>query len=125
MRYVGKIDREVFRCVAEDIATDEVVMTEERIEHIMERHPGQLQRISPYLHLAVSEPDYILEDRSPNTALILKEVAADGLRMQIVLRLHTAGDTPGFKNSVISAWEISSTRWMSYLRNKKVLYIRE
>lgn len=125
MRYVGKIDRELFRCIAEDISTDEVVITQERIEHITEHHPGQLQRISPYLHLAVAEPDYILEDRSPNTALILKEVAADGLRMQIVLRLHTAGDAPGFKNSVISAWEISGTRWMSYLRNKKVLYIRE
>lgn len=125
MRYLGKIDKELFRFIADDISTDEVVITQERIEHIMAHHPGHFERISPFLHLAVSEPDYILADRSPNTALLLKEIAADGLRLQVVLRLHTASDTAGFKNSVISAWEISSTRWMNYLRSKKILYTRE
>lgn len=125
MRYVGKIDRELFRCIAEDISTDEVVMTQERIEHIMEHHPGHFEIISPFLGDAVFAPDYILEDRSPNTALILKEVAADGLRMQIVLRLHTAGDTPGFKNSVISAWKIREKEYRRLLRSRKILYKRE
>ena len=37
---IGHIDRELYRCVAEDITTDEVIITEEQIQHIKERHPG-------------------------------------------------------------------------------------
>ena len=42
VRYVGKIDREVYSCVAGDIVTDEVIITDERVQHIKERHPGGL-----------------------------------------------------------------------------------
>lgn len=125
MRYVGKIDREVFRCIAEDITTDEVVMTEERIEHIMERHPGHFEIISPFLGDAVFAPDYILEDRSPHSALLLKRITSAGLNIQIVLRLHRPEDTPGFKNSVISAWKIREKEYRRLLRSKKILYKRE
>ena len=41
-RGLGKIDREVYSCVAGDIVTDEVIITDERVQHIKERHPGGL-----------------------------------------------------------------------------------
>ncbi len=31
---IGKIDIEIYKCVAEDIVTDEVIITDERIQHI-------------------------------------------------------------------------------------------
>lgn len=31
---VGRIDREIYKCITEDIVTDEVIITDERIEHI-------------------------------------------------------------------------------------------
>ena len=67
-------------------------------------------------------PDYILEDKNPNTALILKRVEVNGQRIQVVLRLHTSTDIEGFKNSIISAWEISENRWKNYITNKIILY---
>ena len=39
VKTVGRIDRKLYSCVAPDILTDEVVITDERIEHIKERHP--------------------------------------------------------------------------------------
>ena len=36
---IGKIDIEIYKCVAEDIVTDEVIITDERIQHIKSRHP--------------------------------------------------------------------------------------
>lgn len=125
MYLIGKIDLEIYKCVSDDIATDEVVLTEERIEHIKSRHPGTFERIEQYLNAALELPDYILKDKNPNTGLILKTVEKDDLRIQIVLRLHTVYDTPGFKNSILSAWEISETRWKNYLANKEILYKRE
>lgn len=34
MHTVGKIDREIYKCITKDIVTDEVIITDERIGHI-------------------------------------------------------------------------------------------
>lgn len=105
--------------------TNEVIITEERIGHIELHHPGHYEKVRPFLQAALEAPDYILEDKNPNTALILKKVEVNGLRIQMVLRLHTSADAGEFKNSIISAWEISESRWDNYVKHKKILYKRE
>lgn len=45
---VGKIDRDIYKCITEDIVTDEVVITESQIQHIKERHPNDYERFSKY-----------------------------------------------------------------------------
>jgi len=125
VQYVGKLDENIYCCVNNDISTNEVIITGERIQHIKDRHPGHYEKISPFLQTALHAPDYILKDKNPKTALILKEIKENGWRIQIVLRLHTSTDIDGFKNAIISAWEISESRWNNYLRNKKILYKRE
>ena len=124
MDYVGKIDREIYKCITEDITTDEVIITDERIEHIKEHHPGHYERIGPYLKDAVEDPDYILKD-AKNTGLILKRTELEDVRIQTVLRVHTTSDKEGYKNSIISAWEISESRWENYINNKVILYKRK
>ena len=125
VQFVGKIDRELYRCVSEDITTDEVIITDERVQHIKDRHPGHYEKVRPFLQAAVAQPDYILADKAPHTALVLKRVVENGERIQVVMRLHTSADLPDFKNSVISAWEVSEARWRNYLRNKTILYKHE
>lgn len=122
---VGRIDIETYRCITDDITTDEVIITPERIQHIQERHPGAYEKIKDFLQAALDDPDYILEDKNPNTGLILKAIKENGLRFQMVLRVHTSVDNPGFKNSIISGWDISESRWENYVNNKKILYKRE
>lgn len=122
---VGRIDIEKYRCITDDITTDEVIITSERIQHIQERHPGAYEKIKDFLQAALDDPDYILEDKNPNTGLILKAIKENGLRFQMVLRVHTSVDNPGFKNSIISGWDISESRWENYVNNKKILYKRE
>lgn len=123
---VGRIDIEKYRCITDDITTDEVIITPERIQHIEERHPGAYDKIKDYLQQALDDPDYILEDeKNPNTGIILKLVDENGMRFQMVLRVHTSTDPDGFKNSIISGWDISESRWKNYVNNKKVLYKKE
>ena len=121
VRFIGSIDKDLYKCVADNITTDEVIITEERIAHIEERHPGHFEIIEPFLKLAVEKPDYILEDKK-NSALILKSIKAENLTFQVILRLHTTSDVEGYKNSIISAWKISERRWKNYINNKKILY---
>lgn len=126
VHYITKIDIEKYKCITEDITTDEVIITDERIQHIEEHHPGTFEKIASYLRLALDEPDYILEDgKNSNTGLILKVIEEHEIRFQIVLRIHTSADSKNFKNSIISGWNISEQRWKNYVSNKKILYRKE
>lgn len=123
---VGKIDKEIYKCITEDIVTDEVIITDERISHIKERHPNDYEKYCEYLKLIVEEPDYIVETKKPNTALILKEIKESNERQfKTVLRLTTSTDNPGFKNSIITFMKIDEKEWNRLLRNKLILYKKE
>ena len=123
---VGKIDKEIYKCITEDIVTDEVIITDERIGHIKERHPNDYEKYCEYLKLIVEEPDYIVETKKPNTALILKEIKESNERQfNTVLRLTTSTDNPGFKNSIITFMKIDEKEWNRLLRNKLILYKKE
>ncbi|MCI8878416.1 MAG: hypothetical protein HFF78_05540 [Oscillospiraceae bacterium] len=125
MYTVGYIDVEKYKMVSKHIQTAQVIITEERIRHIQERNPEDYERYAEYLKEIVEDPDYILEANKPNTAFILKEVQAADEKFQLILRLSVAGDTPEYKNSVITFLKIDQKRFQRYLRTKKILYKSE
>lgn len=122
---IGKINKEIYRCIAEDILTDEVVITNNQIQHIMDRHPNDYERFSSYFGEIVKNPDYIIEANKPNTALLLKEIRENGEVFKTVLRLVTSKDNPNYKNSIITFMKIDEKEWNRLLRNKTILYKKE
>ena len=112
VRYVGKIDREVYSCVAGDIVTDEVIITDERVQHIKERHPGDYGRYFIYLTEIVETPDYILEANKPDSAVLLKNISENGKNYKPILRLKTSRDPDSFVNSVISFQKVEDNRYI-------------
>ena len=126
MHFIGKIDRCIYRCITEDITTDEVIITDERIQHIKDRHPNDYEEYYRYLKSIVEAPDFIVETNKAHTALILKEIiTADERRFKIILRLKTSMDKPEFKNSIITFMKINEREWSRLLRNKRILYKKE
>lgn len=123
---VGRIDRNIYKCITEDIVTDEVIITDERIGHIKERHPNDYERYYSYLKSIVENPDYIIEANKPNTALILREIKeSEEKQFKTILWLMTSTDNPDFKNSIITFMKISEKEWSRLLRNKRILYKKE
>lgn len=122
VQFVGKIDRELYSCVSEDITTDEVIITDERVQHIKERHPNDYERFVDYMPSIIAQPDYILAANKANTAVLLKEVVDNGEKFKLILRLKVHSDPIGYKNSIISFWHIGETTWRKSLKNKKILY---
>lgn len=122
---IGKIDKNIYKCVTEDIATDEVIITDERIAHIKERHPNDYERFYSYIPEIISNPDYIIASNKPNTATILKQITDNDEKFQLVLRIITSNDNEDFKNSVITFLNINERTWNKYLRNKEILYKKE
>lgn len=122
---VGKIDRDIYKCITEEIVTDEVIITDERIQHIKERHPNDYERFYSYIPEIINDPDFIIEANKPNTAVILKEIEERGEKFKLVLRIKVQGDPEEYKNSIMTFWHIGETTWRKTLKNKTVLYKKE
>ena len=122
---VCSLDVEKYRCITPDIRTDAVIITDERIKHIQERHPNDFERFSGYLKEIIEKPDYIIADERPNTAMVLKKIEEQGEHFRLALRLVTPADNPNYMNSIITFMKIREKEWNRLLRNKKILYKSE
>lgn len=125
MYYVGKLDLAIYSCIASNIVTDEVIITDERIQHIKERHPGDLDKHMRFLADMIKAPDYILAANKPNTAVVLKEFRENGKSYKLILRLKTSSDPGEYKNSVITFQKVENRRYIRYTKSNKVLYKSE
>lgn len=122
---VGTINRDIYKCITEDIVTDEVIITDERIQHIKERHPNDYERFYSYIPEIINDPDFIIETNKPNTAVVLKEIEERGEKFKLILRIKVQGDPEEYKNSIMTFWRIGETTWRKTLKNKTALYKKE
>ena len=125
MYTIGKIDRKIYKCITEDIMTDEVIITDNQIQHIKDKHPEVYDKVLSNIEEAIRIPDYIIKDKHEYTGLVVKRIETESGVLQVVLRLCTSEDELGYKNSIISCWNLSERRLQNYLRNKEILYRRE
>ena len=125
MKIIGKIDRNIYQCITKDIRTEEVVLTDERIQHIREHHPNDYERFGKYFSEIISSPDYIIEANRPNTALILKSIKVANEQFKTVMRIATSFDNPEYKNSIITFMKTDEKEWRRLIKNKKILYKAE
>lgn len=122
MHITARLNREIYKCISEDILTEDVIITDNQIQHIKERHPNDYESFSAFFPDIVEFPDYIIETPKPNTALILKEVTVNHQKFKTVLRLITSSDNIDYKNSIITFMKIDDKEWKRLLKNKKILY---
>lgn len=124
VNFVCKLDKDLYKVITEDIRTDEVIITDERIQHIQERHPDDYERFSTYLAEIVQNPDYIIRDPRPQTGMLLKEITVGetGEHFRIALRLAASQDPTQYKNSIITFLKIRPKEWERLIRNKEILY---
>lgn len=102
MHYIGKIDKEIYKCVTNDILTDEVIITETQIAHIKENHPNDFERYFQYANEILQNPDFILEANKPDTAFVLKHITNNNMNYEMIIRLKTSKDPIEYKNSIIT-----------------------
>ena len=102
-----------------------MIVTEEQLMHIRNRHPEAYQDAIHYVRDILDDPDYILKDKRPNTGLVVKRIFNEKESSLLVLKIITSNDREGYKNSVITSWKITEKRLNNYLRNKDVIYKKE
>ena len=102
-----------------------MIVTEEQLMHIRNRHPEAYQDAIHYVRDILDDPDYILKDKRPNTGLVVKRIFDEKESSLLVLKIITSNDREEYKNSVITSWKITEKRLNNYLRNKDVIYKKE
>lgn len=123
MQYIGKIDKEKLGKYENEIITQEVILTDERIKHIKEHHPGDYEKYSKYILNIIEDPDYIINDsKNLYTVLCLKTIKEDRENIQIVIRLNTNAKEKEKKNSILTLWKIKDKTYKQLIRNKEILW---
>ena len=123
--YLGTIDIDKYiKITDKKIITDQVVITDNRIQHIIERRGRQFYEkyASKFVEI-IKDPDYIFKDKSADSAIVCKTFVDDnGSSINIVIRLSVEGDDPEHKNSIITAMIENSKRFAQRLRNNTAVY---
>lgn len=123
LHYIGKIDKDKIGEYSTKIITDDVIMTEERLGHIKERHPELKDIEIGTIAEVLKSPNYIFEDRkNKDTVLMVKKINYNKKHYRMVVKLNTNKELIDKSNSVISFWDISEKKLRQYIRNEKILY---
>lgn len=124
MHYIGRINRDFYQGITENkIITDEVIITDNRIQHIIERRGKEFyEQYNKYFSDIIENPDYIFKDKAENTAIVSKTIVHNGANINLIVRIIVEGEDEKFKNSIITAIKENDKRFKQRLRNNKPIY---
>ena len=124
---IAKLDVQRYSCVAENIRSSDVILTEKQKEHIIERRGKEFyDKYSPYFKEIIENPDYIFKDKKyENTAIASKTISLNSKNISVVVRIAVEGDEPWRKSSVITVMCENEKRYRQRVRNNIILYKRE
>ena len=123
-RLLGKIKLEPLVQTFGEIRTDEIILTNERRIHIMERHPQDYELFLKYGGLTVTQPDLIVKDeKNDGTVFMIKKLADTNI--SVVVRVALSTDKKELKNSVMTSYRVRDKNLKKMLERNEVLYKKE
>ena len=121
---LGKINTQPLEKEFREILTDEIVITNERLEHIKLRHPQDYKLFVEYGATTVEAPDIIIKDeKNKGTVFMVRHL--DNTNLNVVVRLVLSEDNENLKNSVMTFYRLRQKNLMKLERKNKVLYKKE
>lgn len=124
IRNLGKINTEILQKEFGKIRTDEIIVTNERIDHIKERHPEDYDLFEKYGKECVSSPDLIVKDiKHQGTVFMVKKLPETNLN--VVVRVVLETDDGKLKNSVMTFYRIREKNLKKLIEKNGMLYKKE
>ncbi|MBD5104791.1 MAG: hypothetical protein HDT47_08020 [Ruminococcaceae bacterium] len=121
---LGKLNTQPLEAEFGKLKTDEIVVTNERIEHIRNRHPNDFSLFEQYGAETVVNPDSIIKDCKNNgTVFMVKRLEKTNLNG--VVRLVLNSDAENLKNSIMTFYRLRDKNLKKIEKNNKVLYKKE
>ena len=123
-RLLGKIKLEPSMHTFGKIQTDEIILTNERRIHIMERHPQDYELFLEYGVLTVTQPDIIVKDeKNVGTVFMIKKLT--DINISVVVRVALSTDKKELKNLVMTSYRLRDKNLKKMLERNEVLYKKE
>nr|WP_294492764.1 hypothetical protein [uncultured Mediterraneibacter sp.] len=117
---LGKIDSSLLVDEFGKIQTDEIIITEERINHIKMRHPEDYSLFNIYGVTCVEDPDYIIKDgKHDGTIFMVKKL--EDTNLNVVVRIALETDDKGIMNSVMTFYRIRERNLIKLIRKNTSL----
>lgn len=106
------------------LQTSEIIVTDERIAHIMEHHSNDYELFEKYGAQCVQNPDYIIKDgKNKDTIFMIKKLPETNLNVVSKLALDT--DKNELKNSVMTFYHIRERNLKKLIAKNALLYRNE
>lgn len=116
---------EAFEQLAGSLSTNKFIVTGERKQHILGRHPEAYRQAMKALEKSLELPKEVLKDKNhPNSGLLICPLSDDGHGLVAVIRIKTSNLPEEYVNSVISSWIMPMSK-IEKKRQKNPLIYRE
>ena len=124
---IGKLNLKLIRKYKTKVITDEVILTYERLHHLLSYHSKDYEELKDYIQDIIEEPDYILEDvANKDTLIFLKNIIEINKKARIVIKLAIKiANEPYTKNSIITLMRQRDKSYLQTLKNKgKIIFVK-
>lgn len=123
-RTLGKLKTDYLEKRFGKLQTNELIIMDERLEHIRERHPEDAALFEQYGAEAALDPDQVLVDeKHAGTVFMVKHLP--GTNLNVVTRLALDIDDTGRKNSIMTFYRIRDRNLQKLINKSEVLYSKE
>ncbi|MBQ6346628.1 MAG: hypothetical protein IJI71_03605 [Clostridia bacterium] len=125
VKKICELKTEVFEKEYGELNTSEVIITDERVQHIQEHHPADYGLFEKYGKKTIEAPDIIIRDiKNESTAFLVLKL--DEINLNTIVRLSVANtDSPEHRNSVMTFYRIRTKNLEKLMARHKVLYKRQ
>lgn len=125
MQLIGKLNKEILGKYKNKVVTEKVVITDERIQHIKNRHSQDYDEHIKDIPYILNKPDYILEDKNKvDTIIILKTIIKKQKNIEVIIKLQTNSSEMEKCNTIITFWRIRDVNYVKTIQKNKIIYKR-
>ena len=124
MQYIGQITRAHLGDMATSISTQDVVLTDERRRHIIDRHKDDYPAFKDNVLRILQEPNTVLVDeKNVHTVMYIGEL--DDSHLNIVIKLVLSEEITERKNSIMTAYKLGNKTLRRLKKKNRILYNKE
>lgn len=121
---LGKLNAQPLEREFGKLKTTEIVITNERIEHIKLHHSEDYKFFEKYAESIIHEPDKIIKDcKNDNTVFMVKHL--ENTNLNVIVRLVLTHSDKDIKNSVMTFYRIRQKNLDKLEKKNKLLYKKE
>ncbi|MBP2631435.1 MAG: hypothetical protein H6Q70_2063 [Firmicutes bacterium] len=106
------------------LLTDEIILMEEREQHIQEHHPNDFELFCTYGKETIQDPDMIINDsKNDGTIFMIKKLESTNLN--VIVRVVLETDNPKYKNSIMTFYRVRDKNLMKLIKKAEIIYKKQ